>query len=106
MRVRTPTDVGLLVRDRRRALGLDQRALAERVGVSRQWVIGLEKGKRRAELALVLRTLEALGIGLRTDEPAHAASTEPAVPATPTSAGAARLDRVLAAHRRRGTSKP
>ena len=29
MRIRTPTDLGALIRDRRTKLGLDQRALAE-----------------------------------------------------------------------------
>jgi len=32
------------------------------VGVTRAWVIQIEKGKPRAELALVLRTLTALGL--------------------------------------------
>lgn len=67
MRVRTPLDVGLTIRERRRALGLDQAELARRVGVSRQWVVAMEKGKARAELGLVLRTLSALGIELRAD---------------------------------------
>jgi DNA-binding XRE family transcriptional regulator len=35
MIVRTPTALGLLIRERRRALGLDQQALAKKVGVSR-----------------------------------------------------------------------
>lgn len=55
--VRTPTDVGALVRDRRQRLGWKQEDLARRVGVSRQWVVGVEKGKPGAELGLVLQTL-------------------------------------------------
>ncbi|MGH7298057.1 MAG: helix-turn-helix domain-containing protein, partial [Polyangiaceae bacterium] len=62
--VRTPTDLGALIRDRRRRLGLDQRALAERVGVSRQWIIEAEQGKPGAAVGLVLRTLQALGVTL------------------------------------------
>jgi HTH-type transcriptional regulator/antitoxin HipB len=64
MIVRTPTELGLLVRERRRALGLDQQELATKVGVSRLWVIEIEKGKPRAEVGLVLRTLLALGLDL------------------------------------------
>jgi HTH-type transcriptional regulator / antitoxin HipB len=64
MLLRTPRDVGAIVRQRRRDLHLDQRTLAERVGVSRQWIIDCEKGKPRAELGLVLRTLTVLGLRL------------------------------------------
>jgi len=64
MRIRTPIDVGALIRDRRTALALDQKELADKIGVSRQWIVEIEKGKPRAEIALVLRTLEALGIAL------------------------------------------
>lgn len=64
MKVTTALDIGLVIRERRRSLGLDQGALAERVGVSRQWIGAIEKGKPRAEMALVLRTLRALGLDL------------------------------------------
>jgi HTH-type transcriptional regulator / antitoxin HipB len=64
MLVRTPTDLGAVIRDRRKELKLDQAALAKRIGVSRYWVILIEKGHPRAELALVLRALDALNIRL------------------------------------------
>lgn len=64
MRIRTPVDLGALIRDRRIALGLDQKALADKVGVSRQWIVEIEKGKPRAEIALVLRAIDVLGIPL------------------------------------------
>jgi HTH-type transcriptional regulator/antitoxin HipB len=64
MFVKNPRDLGLLIRDRRRALRLDQGSLAARVGVSRQWLVQVEKGKARAEVGLVLRTLNALGMSL------------------------------------------
>lgn len=64
MRVRTPSELGALIRDHRRRLKLDQKSLAAKVGVSRQWVVDVEKGKPGAPLALVLRTLDALGIVL------------------------------------------
>jgi HTH-type transcriptional regulator/antitoxin HipB len=66
--VRTPKDLGALIRDRRRRLGLDQRELAERVGVSRQWIIEAERGKPGAPVGLLLRTLDALGVMLAVDD--------------------------------------
>ncbi|HYJ70632.1 MAG TPA: helix-turn-helix domain-containing protein [Nocardioidaceae bacterium] len=47
---------------RRRELGLSQAQLAERVGVSRKWLSEFERGKATAELGLVLRVLESLGL--------------------------------------------
>lgn len=64
MHIRTPRDIGLLIYERRRSRSLSQRALAEQVGVSRQWIVEIERGKLRAELALVLRTLQVLDIQL------------------------------------------
>ena len=70
MRIRTPADLGALIRDRRIKLALDQRSLAQKVGVSRQWIVEVEKGKPRAEIGLLLRTIDALGIQLMTEEEA------------------------------------
>lgn len=64
MLIRTPADLGALIRGRRKDLGLDQAGLAERIGVNRKWVIGIERGRARAELGIVLRALDALGIRL------------------------------------------
>jgi HTH-type transcriptional regulator/antitoxin HipB len=67
--VRSPSDLGQAIRARRKQLGLDQRALAQQVGVSRQWIVEIEKGKARAELGLVLRTLKTLELRLEVDSP-------------------------------------
>jgi HTH-type transcriptional regulator/antitoxin HipB len=67
MRVRTPKDVGALIRQRRHELGLSQIQLAERAGVSRQWVVDVERGKARAEIGLVLRALDVLDTPLRVE---------------------------------------
>lgn len=67
MLIRTPADLGAVVRDRRRQLKLDQAAFAKRIGVSRQWVIEIERGHPRAELGLVLRALDALNIRVDVD---------------------------------------
>jgi len=64
MHIRTPADLGAVIRDRRKQLKLDQAALAKRIGVSRQWVIEIERGHPRAELGLVLRAIGALDIRL------------------------------------------
>jgi len=68
MRIRTPADLGALIRDRRIALGLDQKTLAEKVGASRTWIVDAEKGKPRSEIGLLLRTIGTLGIVLNADK--------------------------------------
>ena len=67
MRIRTPLDLGLTIRDRRRRLKLNQTELARKAGVGRQWIVAIEHGKSRAELGLVLRTLAALDLRLTID---------------------------------------
>ena len=64
MQIRTPLDLGLTIRDRRRKLKLSQNELARKVGVGRQWVVAIERGKSRAELGLALRALAALDLPL------------------------------------------
>ena len=64
MQIRTPLDLGLTIRDRRRKLKLSQNELARKVGVGRHWVVAIERGKSRAELGLALRTLAALDLPL------------------------------------------
>jgi HTH-type transcriptional regulator / antitoxin HipB len=64
MLIRTPADLGAVVRERRKQLKLHQAVFAEQIGVSRQWIIELEHGHTRAELGLVLRALDALNIRL------------------------------------------
>jgi y4mF family transcriptional regulator len=78
---RNPAELGRAIRERRRALGLDQATLARRVGVSRQWVVEVEGGKERAEVGLVLRTLAALGLEVSLAPRASRRKTrEPFVP--------------------------
>jgi y4mF family transcriptional regulator len=75
--VKTPQDLGQVIRAQRKRLGLDQAALARQIGVSRQWIIDIEKGKPRAEIGLVLRTLNVLGATLRADMPMQNVATSP-----------------------------
>lgn len=58
----SPEDVGQAVREGRKALGLTQRQLAEKAGVSRTFVIDLEAGHRRAELGKVIGVLSAVDV--------------------------------------------
>jgi HTH-type transcriptional regulator/antitoxin HipB len=64
MFIRTASDLGALIRERRLKFGLDQLALARKAGTSRKWLIEVENGKPRAEIGLILRTLKALGVAL------------------------------------------
>ncbi len=93
MRLRTAADIGAAIRHKRRTLGLDQASLAKQVGVSRQWIVEMERGKPRAALRLVLRTLETLGIVLKIGDARVAPS------GTPIPGAAVDLDALLEAHR-------
>lgn len=75
MRVSTPHEVGLLVRERRQDLRLSQAELAARVRVSREWLVAVEKGHARAELGKLLSLLAELGLtlDLSTDQHSQAA---------------------------------
>ncbi len=64
MRAWSVRDLAGVVRGRRRDLGVSQAELAARAGVSRKWVYEFEAGKPAAELQLVLRVLDALGLVL------------------------------------------
>ena len=67
-------DLGLIIRQQRRHLGLNQTDLASRAGVGRQWIVAIEHGKARAELGLVLRTLAALDLTLAVNGSGNAAT--------------------------------
>lgn len=64
MLITGPRELGQLVRDQRKRLGVSQQALARSVGVSRHWVIALERGNAGAELGLVFKALAAVGLRL------------------------------------------
>jgi HTH-type transcriptional regulator/antitoxin HipB len=89
MQIQNPADLGLTIRERRKQLGLDQKTLADLVGVSRQWVVEIEQGKPRAEIGLVLRTLRELDIRL------EASSADPATGTARGRSNAVDLDAVV-----------
>jgi HTH-type transcriptional regulator / antitoxin HipB len=92
MTIRTPADLGALIRNTRKKLRLDQSTLAKKIGVSRLWLVEIEKGKPRAEIGLVLRTLDALRITLT------ATTSEQRPPKRPQST--VDIDEIVAAARR------
>jgi len=64
MRIRTATDLGAFIRERRTKLGMDQNSLAKKAGTSRKWLVEVEQGKPGAEIGLILRTLKSLDISI------------------------------------------
>ena len=71
MQFRTARDIGALIRDQRKKQELGQAELAEKIGVSRRWVMEVERGKPRAEIGLVLKALEALNLNVLIDSQAN-----------------------------------
>lgn len=66
--IRTPQDIGALIRSRRRSLGMSQADLASKLGTSRLWITEIERGKPRASLVLILQAISALRLELTTDD--------------------------------------
>jgi HTH-type transcriptional regulator/antitoxin HipB len=62
MLIRNARELGLRMRDQRLELGLTQAAVAQRIGVSRSWVVQAERGNSGAEIGLVLKAFAALGL--------------------------------------------
>lgn len=59
--IRNEIELGAALRDRRESAGQTQAQLAERAGVSRAFLIDLERGRRpRAELTRVLAVMRAV----------------------------------------------
>ncbi len=91
MKVRSIRDLAAVVRGRRRDLGLSQAELATRAGVSRKWIYQFEAGKPTAELRLILRVLDALGLVLDVTDDDQTAAGQPTRD----------LDALIEAHRAR-----
>ena len=66
MKINSAKDLGLLVRDHRKAQGLTQAELAKQAGVKPLWISQFERGKSTVQIALVFQTLKALDISLWT----------------------------------------
>ena len=99
MRIRTATDLGAFIRERRTRLGMDQIELAKKAGTSRKWLVEVEQGKPGAEFGLILRTLKSLEISIIL-----AADTLVATP-TPGKEKAPDIDSVLDSLKKRPQKK-
>ena len=99
MRIRTATDLGAFIRERRTKLGVDQLELAKKAGTSRKWLVEVEQGKPGAEIGLILRTLKSLEISIIL-----AADTLVATP-TPGKEKAPDIDSVLDSLKKRPQKK-
>jgi len=97
--ISTCCDLGAAIRERRKTLGLDQIALAAKVGVSRRWLIQVEAGKRGASFGLLRRTMHALGMQM------HLTAEGDSQEIAHQPMGAPDLDAVLARARRNAPSK-
>ncbi len=62
--IESSTDLGAVIRSRRRQLGLNQGELADVARTTLRFISELERGKPTAQLDGVLRVLAALGIRL------------------------------------------
>jgi HTH-type transcriptional regulator / antitoxin HipB len=66
----TPTQIGQLIRDTRKKLGVTQKDLALTSGTGLRFIIELEKGKETCEIGKVLAILNTLGIKITLTPPA------------------------------------
>lgn len=66
----TPQQIGILIRQTRKSLGVTQRDLALTSGTGLRFVIDLEKGKETCEIGKALTVLQTLGIKLTLTLPA------------------------------------
>lgn len=73
MKVSTKHDVGLLLAERRRQLGMTQHEFAAFVGVPRLWVAQVETGATNPTLSRLLDVIRRAGLTLSLDGPGVAA---------------------------------
>ena len=66
----TSQQIGALIRETRKSLGVTQRELALTSGTGLRFVIDLEKGKETCEIGKALTVLQTLGIKLTLIPPA------------------------------------
>ena len=65
----TTTNIGILIRQTRKAQGLTQQDLALTCGTGIRFIIDLEKGKPSCEFAKVLKIIQMLGIRIQFSLP-------------------------------------
>lgn len=70
------SDLGAIIREYRKGLGVTQVDAAREAGVGPRFLGELENGKQTVQLGTVLQVLESLGLGLYVEVPAEDASEE------------------------------
>lgn len=65
----TPEEIGKVVRQTRKAMGVTQKDLALTSGTGLRFIIDLEKGKPTCQLGKVLTILHTLGISMQLSAP-------------------------------------
>lgn len=65
----TPQEIGKVIRETRKSLGVTQKDLALTSGTGLRFVIDLEKGKETCQLGKALTILHTLGIRLALTPP-------------------------------------
>lgn len=73
----TTADIGKLIRETRKKLGVTQKALALTSGTGLRFIIELEKGKETCETGKVLTVLNTLAIRMTLTPPAAATQQGP-----------------------------
>ncbi|WP_062203850.1 helix-turn-helix domain-containing protein [Demequina salsinemoris] len=68
---RKPQDLAAVIRAAREESGLSQAELADRLGFSRDYMIGLESGQPNTYATRLFRVLHELGITIDVDYPDH-----------------------------------
>lgn len=66
----TPTEIGAIIRNTRKAQGMRQDQLAGAAGVGLRFVVDLEAGKPTAQIGKTLLVLQALGCSIAIAPPA------------------------------------
>ena len=64
MNPKTPTELGALIRQRRKQLKVTQKDLALTCGTGLRFIIELEKGKMTCQIGKAFAVLQALGLEL------------------------------------------
>ncbi len=72
----TVQEIGQMIRESRKRLGVTQKDLALTSGTGLRFVIDLEKGKETCQIGKVLTVLHTLGIGIALTPPAVSESKE------------------------------
>ncbi|MCA9905332.1 MAG: helix-turn-helix transcriptional regulator [Anaerolineae bacterium] len=62
MKIKTPAQLGALIRTRRKQLKITQKELAMTCGTGLRFIVDLEKGKPTCQIGKTLQVLQAVGL--------------------------------------------